>query len=182
MSRSTRLLAALTLTAGAALAAAPAIATPDGTSMSQPGRHTPRIVQQWANAWNTADPVAMSKLFARDGTYTDHAFQASFTGPAGARQWGEITRRAISPLKVTIHDTIVDGDRIAITWTFSGTFTTHHPFAPYNPAGKSFAVPATTILTLHHHRLTSAADYYNLADLLRQLNLPAGPFTPPSAP
>jgi hypothetical protein len=32
--------------------------------------HAPRIVQQRATAWTTLNPVAMSKLFDRNGVYT----------------------------------------------------------------------------------------------------------------
>ncbi|WP_405057250.1 nuclear transport factor 2 family protein [Kribbella sp. NBC_01505] len=184
MSRTTRLLAAAALTAGIAIAAVPATAAPvEVTAATSMSHHTPRIVQQWANAWTTMNPVAMSKLFDKRGVYTDHAFQASFTGPAGAKTWVAITADSINPAKVTVHDTIVQGDRIAVTWTFSGTFTENTPFTPpYSAAGKSFAVPATSIITLHHGKIRSVDDYYNLADVLRQVGLPAGAYTPPTAP
>jgi steroid delta-isomerase-like uncharacterized protein len=182
MSRTTRLIAAAALTAGIAVAAVPATAAPSNVASVSMAHHAPRIVQQWATAWTTLNPVAMSKLFDRNGVYTDHAFQASFTGPAGAKTWVELTADSINPAKVTIHDTIVQGDRIAVTWTFSGTFTENSPFTPpYSAAGKSFAVPATSIITLHHGKIRSVDDYYNLADLLRQVGLPAGAYTPPTA-
>ncbi|WP_020389256.1 nuclear transport factor 2 family protein [Kribbella catacumbae] len=185
MSRTTRLFTAVALTAGLALAAVPASAhkVSSGTSMSEQdqSRRMPRIVHQWADAWNTANPTAMSKLFDQRGVYTDHAFQASFTGPAGAKQWVELTKASISPVKITVHDTISAGDRIAVTWTFSGTFTERVPFTPpYKATGKSFSVPATSVFTVRRGRIQSVDDYYNLADILRQVDLPAGPFTPPS--
>jgi steroid delta-isomerase-like uncharacterized protein len=183
MSRTTRhLFAALTLTVGIAVAAVPASAQEiQTTSMSEQSRQAPRIVRQWANAWNTLDGVAMGKLFAPRGIYTDHAFQASFTGPAGAEMWVGLTKRSISPASVTVKDAFSSGDQIAVSWTFSGTFTDKAPFTPpYSAAGKSFSVPATSLFTVRHGRISSVDDYYNLADILRQAGLPAGPFTPPT--
>ncbi|ALG08433.1 hypothetical protein H4W33_009590 [Kibdelosporangium phytohabitans] len=93
-----------------------------------------------------------------------------------------ITKRAISPLRITGRSAFRDGDNIAVTWTFSGTFTGKTPFTPPdNPAGRSFSVPATSVIAMRHGRVGSVDDYYNLADILRQVGLPAGPFTPPGA-
>jgi transposase InsO family protein len=35
----------------------------------------------WLGAWNTSDANLMASLLTPDGTCTDHAFGASFTGP-----------------------------------------------------------------------------------------------------
>jgi ketosteroid isomerase-like protein len=65
---------------------------------------------------------------------------------------------------VTVKDAFSGGDQIAVSWTFSGTFTDQAPFTPpYSAAGKSFSVPATSLLTVRHGRITSVDDYYNLA-------------------
>nr|WP_052479049.1 nuclear transport factor 2 family protein [Kibdelosporangium sp. MJ126-NF4]CEL21747.1 hypothetical protein [Kibdelosporangium sp. MJ126-NF4]CTQ92527.1 hypothetical protein [Kibdelosporangium sp. MJ126-NF4] len=177
-----RLLTAVALAAGVTLASLPTSVaqTSETVNATHDNRQVPRIVQQWANAWNKGDAAALGALFTQDGTYTDHAFQASFTGPAGVRQWVAITTDSIKPLKVTVASAFRSGDHVSVTWTFSGTFTDNSPFEPpHNPAGRSFSVPATSVFTLRHDRIKSVADFYNLADLLRQVGLPAGPFTPP---
>ncbi|SER94069.1 nuclear transport factor 2 family protein [Actinokineospora terrae] len=184
MSRTARrLLTATALVAGLALTSSSlSVAEPAGPAAAQDSahRHFPRIVEQWADAWNRGDANALSALFTADGTYTDHAFQASFTGRAGVKQWVELTKRAITPLHATVHTAFRSGDQVAVTWTFSGTSTDQNPFTPpNNPAGRSFAVKATSVFTLHRDHIATADDYYNLADLLRQVGLPAGPFTPP---
>ncbi|WP_328608926.1 nuclear transport factor 2 family protein [Amycolatopsis sp. NBC_00345] len=161
---------------------------PGGTTTAKPGsgprpdHRPPRVVEQWASAWNTGDALAMSALFAPDGTYTDHAFQAAFTGPAGVEQWVTTTMQRFRAFRATVENAFRLGDNIAVTWTFAGTFGDRTPFTPpHDPAGKSFSVPATSVFTLRHDRIVSAEDYYNLADVLRQVGLPAGPFTPPGA-
>ena len=188
MSRTTRnILVATTLAVGVAFAAVPASAAPvdNVTSTAEHAGHDqdrrlPRIAQQWANAWNAGDAAAMGALFAPGGTYTDHAFQATFTGPAGAALWVQVTLQSISPAHVTIKDAFCSGDNVSVSWTFTGTFTDKAPLTPpYNATGKSFSVAATSVITTHNGRITSVDDYYNLADILRQVGLPAGPISLP---
>ena len=157
-------------------------ARPDAAVAAKPAveRRPPRAVQQWVSAWNTGDALAMGALFAPDGTYTDHAFQTSSTGPAGVEQWVTTTLGRFSTFQVIVENAFRYGDNIAATWTLSGTFGDRTSFTPpHDPAGKSFSVPVTSVFTLRHERIGSVSDYYNLADVLRQVGLPAGPFTPP---
>jgi hypothetical protein len=66
------------------------------------GKSVPRVAQDWLGAWNTGDADRMASLFTPDGTYTDHAFGASFTGPDGAAQWVTITTSSIGDLRGNI--------------------------------------------------------------------------------
>lgn len=162
--------------AGGLVGATPAAADPrrDGV-----GRGVPRQVRQWARAWNTGDAELMASLFTRNGSYTDHAFQATFRGREGIAQWVAITLASITDARVTIADAVGDDDRAAVRWTFSGTFTARQPFGPDAAvAGRSFSVPAASWFVLAGQRISTVEDHYNLADLMRQLGL-ALPYTPP---
>jgi steroid delta-isomerase-like uncharacterized protein len=191
MSRVTRsLIAATALAAGLALTALPAAAAPapdapavvHGAAQGQ-NQGVPLIVQQWANAWNTANGAALAQLFTTDATYTDHAFQSSVTGQQAIAQLVAQTTQMMGPPKVTITSAFCSGDNAAVTYLFSGTFTDKAPFTPpYSAAGKSFSVPVETVFTLRQGLLSSDNDYYNLADILRQVGLPAGPYTPYTPP
>lgn len=155
--------------------AAPAAADPH----HRPDQRLPRPIRQWARAWNTGDAELMASLFTRDGTYTDHAFQATFRGPEGIAQWVVITLDSIAPAQVILSDAVRAGDRAAVRWTFTGTFITQQPFGPgADVRGKSFSVPAVSWFTFRGGLVSGVEDYYNLADLMRQLELPL-PYTPP---
>lgn len=150
------------------------------TVQNRHGARIPHVAAAWAKAWNNADPRAMASLFAKNGVYQDNAFQVAMTGPQGAATWVDITGKSIANAHVRLVDAFQRGDRIAIRWEFSGTDT--GAFAKDRPAtGKSFTVPATTIIDLKHGKIQQLTDYYNLADLLRQVGLPAGVWTPPPA-
>jgi steroid delta-isomerase-like uncharacterized protein len=157
-------------------------ATPSSAQTVAYGRHgarIPRVVAAWADAWNTANPQKMGALFAKDGVYQDNAFQVAMTGPKGAATWITITEQSVKNAHVDVVDAFRSGDKVAVRWNFSGTDT--GAFDKDVPAtGKSFTVPATTVIDLKGDKIQHLTDYYNLADLLRQAGLTSGPWTPPS--
>jgi steroid delta-isomerase-like uncharacterized protein len=175
-----------------ALVAAPALG---GTTVSSPAqearaaeqetrdanrRPVPRVVRQWADAWNNGSPERMAALFTDDGTYEDHAFQVAFHGKDGVAQWVSITTGAIDETHVEVTRAFRGGDRIAVEWTFSGK-NTAGGLAGLPPTGKSFSVPAVSIFEMEGNEIRRVDDYYNLADLLRQVGLPSGAWVPPPA-
>ena len=160
--------------------AAPGVAsaqtTPTEGPMMAQGHAPDPIVAQWAAAWNTADAEAMTSLFAPDAIYEDLAFQVTFTGTEGIAQWVSITAGAIPDAHVEIKDAFRTGDRVAVRWTFTGT---PESVGEVQASGESFSVPVVTLMELDGGRIARVTDAYNLADLLRQIGLPAGSWTPP---
>jgi len=139
-----------------------------------------RLAAAWVKAWDAGDARTMAKLFAADGVYEDHAFQARFTGHSEIEAWVTITKQSIPDGRIEVQEIFGTSERVSIRWRFSGTDT--GAFAPNLPStGKSFVVPASSILVIDGGKLQQVSDYYNLADLLRQVGLPAGAYTPPEA-
>ena len=135
------------------------------------------LVTRWASAWNATDATAVADLFAQDATYEDLAFQVAFTGHEGIAQWIAITSQAIPDAHVDVEEAFRSGDRIAVRWTFTGT---PEAIGEAVASGESFSVPVVTLMELDGDRIARVTDAYNLADLLRQIGLPAGPWTPPT--
>lgn len=172
MTLKTLLSAALML----AVALPGAAAAQDGSAAAEP-RPIPPIVEKWAKAWETDDAQGMADLFTEDGVYEDFAFQARFQGRDGVATWVKLTAENIPEVRAEILDAFQAGDRVAVRWVFHGTPLR---FAAIEATGKSFAVPAVTVFEMEGDRIRRASDYYNLADLFRQVGLPAGPWTPPA--
>ncbi len=182
---------ALVASVAAVFAAAPPASGDTTGDARKPGKHAagyggdrgpaPRAVREWAAAWNTGDAGRMAALFTEDGAYEDHAFQVEFRGRDGIAQWVEITAGSIDDARVEVHEAFRHGDRIAVEWTFSGEDTAGG-LAGQPPTGKSFSVPAASFFEVEGNKIRRVEDYYNLADLLRQLGLPADAWTPPPAP
>ncbi len=122
----------------------------------------------------------MADLFADDGVYEDFAFQIKSSTPAGAAQWVDITASSIPDAHVEVIEAFRSRRRIAVKWIFSGTPLS---IAGVPSTGKSFAVPAVSYFEVRRGRIQRVGDFYNLADLLRQLDLPCDTWTPlPPAP
>lgn len=136
----------------------------------------PPIVAKWADAWNRCDSAAMAKLYTTDAIYDDFAFQGRSEGTEGIANWVDITCKNIGNVRVTVLEATQSGDQITIRWVFDGTPPKGTPLA----TGKSFSVPVLTQLKLKGQLIQYNGDYYNLADLFRQLGIPAGPWTPPA--
>ncbi|MFF3013114.1 nuclear transport factor 2 family protein [Streptomyces sp. NPDC057939] len=137
------------------------------------GRRAPRIVTEWARAWNGTNPRALGDLFTADGTYTDQAVGITFRGRKEISGWKARADRLIDDVHVTVRTTRRDGDRISVESVYSG----HLKGAP-----KPFAVPMTTLLDLDRSGclIASDQDHYSLATVLAQSGLPAD-WTPPAS-
>jgi steroid delta-isomerase-like uncharacterized protein len=140
------------------------------------GRPVPAVVEKWKAAWEASNGEAMAKLFTPDGVYDDFAFQARSKGRPTIVNWVKITGRSLPGAKADILDVFRSGDRIAFRWMFNAT-PAKTGGLPAN--GRSFSVPVLTVLEMKGDLIQRDSDYYNLSDLLRQLGLPAGAWTPP---
>ena len=89
--------------------------------------------------------------------------------------WVELTVQNIPDAHGVILDAFRVGDRAAVQWIFSGTPL---QMGPVEGTGKSFSVPATSIFVLEGDRIRAVHDYYNRAEVFRQLGLPSDGFTP----
>ncbi|MGW6866418.1 nuclear transport factor 2 family protein [Streptomyces sp. NPDC054901] len=172
----TVLIAATALCATTATAAAAATTAPASSASSaaqDAGRHVPKIVTDWARAWNGTDPRALGDLFTSNGTYTDQAVGITFRGREEISGWKARADRLIDDVHVTVRTVRRDGERITVQSIYSG----HLKGAP-----KPFAVPMTTLLDLDRNRcrITSDQDHYSLATVLAQSGLPAD-WTPPAS-
>ncbi|WP_420450234.1 nuclear transport factor 2 family protein [Ilumatobacter sp.] len=124
----------------------------------------PAPVVEWADAWNNGDPEQLGALYTDDATYTDHAFDASFTGAGGVVEWATITASSIENLNVELVSATTDGQEIEVQWIFSGSIA---------GAPESFSVDARTVHAIDGDLIAQTDDYYSLPDVLEQSGLPA---------
>jgi steroid delta-isomerase-like uncharacterized protein len=130
--------------------------------------HLPLIAEQWRDAWNAKNPDAMRALFCADGKYQDFAFKISAEGASRVGAWIQISIDHIPDLRVEILNAFQAGDQVSVEWTFSGTPLMLGPAAG---TGKRFSVTVFSILELAGGKIVRAADCYNLADVLQQLDI-----------
>lgn len=138
------------------------------------GSPVPPLVQSWMDAWNSGDAQAMADLFTENGVYQDFAFGARAQGQAGVSSWVGLTVQNIPDAHGVILDAFQTGDRAAVQWVFSGTPLR---MGPVEGTGESFSVPATSVFILKGGRIQAVHDYYNRAEIFRQLGLPTDAFS-----
>ncbi|MFJ4670028.1 nuclear transport factor 2 family protein [Kitasatospora purpeofusca] len=167
MSHPTRV--AIPLVAAAALSGTTAVTATASASVAP---YPPRIVADWARAWNGTDPRALGALFTARGVYADLGVGVTFRGREEISGWKARADRLIDGIHVTVRAAHRDGGRITVGAVYAG----HLKGAP-----EAFAVPMTTLLDLDGHgRIASDQDHYSLAEVLTQSGLPAD-WTPPAS-
>ena len=114
-------------------------------------------------------------LFTEDGVYEDLAFQCVSTGHKEIAGWISVGADHLPDVSIEITDAFQASDRVALRWIFSATPTL---VGTIPSTGKRFSVPAASIFEMREGRIAKVQDYYNLADVLRQLELPSGPYVP----
>ncbi|MER6522672.1 MULTISPECIES: nuclear transport factor 2 family protein [unclassified Streptomyces] len=171
MTSTTRPSRATTVLVAAAALCATTATTAHAAHPAGADRRPPKIVTEWARAWNGTDPQALGALFTGDGTYTDLAVGVTFRGRQEIAGWKARADSLIDNVHVTVRATHREGDRVTVDAVYSG----HLKGAP-----KPFAVPMTTLLDLDGNRcrITSDEDHYSLGTVLAQSGLPAD-WTPP---
>lgn len=172
MSSTSRPSRAVTVLAATAALCATAATTGTTAFAADAGHRSPKIVMDWAAAWNGTDPQALGALFTTDGTYTDLGVNITFHGRQEISGWKARADSVIDNVHVSIRATHTDGHRITVDAVYAG----HLKGAP-----TPFAVPMTTLIDLDRNRclITSDEDHYSLPALLTQSGLPAD-WTPPA--
>jgi steroid delta-isomerase-like uncharacterized protein len=71
--------------------------------------------------WNNKNLAVADELFTTDHIYHDPLMPDLPKGPDGVRFRRGAFLAAMPDAKVKIDEPMVDGDRVAVTWTYSGT-------------------------------------------------------------
>jgi steroid delta-isomerase-like uncharacterized protein len=128
------------------------------------------IAMRYADeVWNNKNLDAADELFAADHTYHDTLMPDLPKGPEGVRQRRSVYLGAMSDGQVQIHDLIVDGDRVAVTWTFSGTNGGEIMGIP--ATGKKATITGSHFFRFEGDRIAETWTYPDNLGLLQQLGL-----------
>ena len=90
-----------------------------GPSMASPEENRQQILEA-VDAFNRGDLDAYLSSYAEDAVI--HGLPPDFPpSPAGLRRFLEAARAGLLDLRVTIEDTIAEGDKVAVRMTYRGT-------------------------------------------------------------
>jgi steroid delta-isomerase-like uncharacterized protein len=130
------------------------------------------VVEEYLAAWNAHDAGQAASFFAEDVTYYDASVGEPIVGAEAARI-GVIENfltAAPDALWTMKGAPVVESERVAFEWEFSGTNT--GPWADGTAAtGKPFAFTGASIFTVLDGKITVQNDYYDALGFYTQLGL-----------
>jgi len=128
------------------------------------------IVKAYMAAWNAHDVDKAGSFFADDVTYYDASVGTPVTGKDDA------TTKVVASFINAAPDCkwqmdgepIVEGDRVAFQWTFSGTNTGAWGDGTA-ASGKPFTFSGATVMSVKDGKIATQSDYYDALGFYKQL-------------
>jgi steroid delta-isomerase-like uncharacterized protein len=128
---------------------------------------TPELIHEWIAAWNAHDGDRVAGVFGEEFLYEDVTFGVVMRTPQDVKGFVDGFVAVAPDCAFEIGSAFVAGGFGGADWTCTGT---HRGDMPGMPAsGKRFSLRGATIFELRDGRFSKAADYWDLATLMRQL-------------
>lgn len=123
-----------------------------------------------AHRWHM-DLFQAGKLEAADeilaSNFIAHVNGQEVPGVEGARQLATAIRSAFSDIRITHHDAIVAGDRVAIRWTVDGTHS--GDYMGVAPTGRHIRIEGIELFHLRDGKLAEAWIDFDNVPVLQQM-------------
>jgi steroid delta-isomerase-like uncharacterized protein len=122
--------------------------------------------------WNKGNLKAISEYLSANCRYHDPAFPHLTSGADNIRNHIENCRRGFPDMKITIEDTVSEGNEVVHHWTVTGTHKGH--FLGVAPTNKKATVSGTSIFRIEKSKIAEQWSDWNLMTLMEQLGIAAG--------
>lgn len=128
------------------------------------------IIHRWfEEVWNKGREAAIDEMLTPDaiGHGLSDADGKALRGPAGFKPFVQGFRSAFPDMKVTIEDTVAEGDRIVGHCTVSGTHTGDG--LGFKPTGRKVLFKGVCIMRLQDGRIAEGWNYFDFLGFYQQL-------------
>jgi len=127
------------------------------------------LVQEWAAAFNEKDAERLAAAFVDDLRYQDVPLQIVCANKEELKAFVAPWFKAVPDFHVELDEIILQGERAAVQWTWTGTQEGELP-PNLPPSGKSFNVRGMSVLEASRDgKLASGIDYWDLLSVLKDL-------------
>ena len=127
------------------------------------------FLNRFMAAWNAHDVRVVVAHYAPDYEEIDVARAQPQIGPDHVRRTMLYYLRAFPDFQVVLNDALVNGDRVALYWTWTGTH--RGTFMNIPPTGHQVKVRGSSLITMNDGKIQRAVRIWDLAGLLRDLKL-----------
>lgn len=130
--------------------------------------------------WNKGNLKAISEFVTANCRYHDPVFPHLTSGADNLRSHIENCRRGFPDMKITIDDTIAEGNEVVHHWTITGTHKGQ--FLGLTPTNKKATVSGTSIFHIQNSKIAEQWSDWNLMSLMEQLGIASTPNVQTNAP
>ncbi len=127
------------------------------------------IVDDLIEAWNSHDIDDVVQFFSDDYEGIDVGLSSPQRGQDGIRESISRYLTAFPDMRIALDETVIQGDRVAMVWTFRGTHLGKWSNIP--PTNRSVVMRGVTVLGIEDGRIVSGLYVWDFAGLLRSLRL-----------
>jgi steroid delta-isomerase-like uncharacterized protein len=96
---------------------------------------------------------------------------ASLRAPEGIREWFTNLFAAVPDFRIEIVDLIADGEKVAVRWQMTGTFSGEARFEGAVATGATIDISGCDVLTVHGGKIQHNDAYLNGMQMARQLGV-----------
>jgi steroid delta-isomerase-like uncharacterized protein len=131
-----------------------------------------QLMRRWfEEVWNEHKETAIADMMSPD--WRGHGLSqgdSELIGPEGFKTFFRRFRGAFPDIHITVHDTIAEGDKVALRWTASMTHLGDHLGFP--ASGRKANVAGSTIVMIRNGRIVEGWNHMDMGGMLAQLKAP----------
>ncbi|HEX8845046.1 MAG TPA: ester cyclase [Pyrinomonadaceae bacterium] len=127
------------------------------------------LIHRWfEEVWNKGRAEAIDEMFAEDGIAHGLGSEGeTLQGPAGFRPFFENFRGAFPDIRVTIEDTVAEGDKLAARWVGRMTHRGDHLGVP--ASGQAAEITGMCIVRIRDGQIVEAWNNFDMMGLMQQI-------------
>lgn len=152
----------------------PALNTSHSTSIRLQAENSQReammeFVHLLVQAWNSHDIERITSFYAPDYRGVDVGLSIERLGREGLRQSIQEYLEAFPDFTLSAEEILVEGNRVAVHWTGTGTHNGHLMRIP--PTSRKVVVQGVSIFTIADRKVLRDVHLWDVAGLLRSIHL-----------
>lgn len=128
-----------------------------------------QLARDLITAWNEHDARRVAAFFSEDYVGEDVGVHGQMHGPRDVRRYVIYNQLGFPDLHFEVHDTIAQGDKVALVWTVTGTHKGRVMNIP--PTGAHVQAQGVSVLTYRDGLIVHSLRVWDVAGMLRHIGL-----------
>jgi steroid delta-isomerase-like uncharacterized protein len=118
------------------------------------------------DVWNNGNRAAIAEMLAPDAVL--HEGDIDSVGPAGFYEFYDRLNAAFSDIRVTVHDTVAEGDKVCARWTCRCKHTGDALGMP--ATHKTIQVTGISIMRIANGQMVEGWQNWDMLDMMNQIH------------